>query len=129
MIKQFVLACCLGAAVTAAQAQPPQMDNAKRLEHMQTALQLSDAQVAKLKPILDSQDKERKALADKYKISEFKTFRAEMEKLRKKDREEIEKVLTPAQVAAEKELFGMRKHCGGHGRHGMHKRPDGPPPA
>ena len=124
-MKRFLLACCLGAVIITAQAQPGQPDSAKRLEFMQKSLQLTDVQVKKVKPIFDSADEQRHALEDKYKISEMKQFHADMKQLHEQTRTQLAAVLTPSQLQALDTLHKGREHMM-HRGHGPH--PDGQAP-
>jgi Spy/CpxP family protein refolding chaperone len=122
-MKRLLLACCLGAVMAAAQAQPQLPSTDQRLAHMQKSLQLTDAQTKKIKPILDTAEQQRAALADKYKISEFKDFRADAKKLQEQTRAQIATILTPAQVQA---LDAQHEHHRPHGGFGAKGGKPGP---
>lgn len=125
-MKKLLLACCLSAIAAGAHAFPPHGDRApsseQRLTYMQKSLQLSDAQVQKLKPILAASEQQRKTLEDKYKISERKEFRADMKKLHEATQTQVVAVLTPQQVQALEAQRGPHKGFRGD------RRGDGPKP-
>jgi Spy/CpxP family protein refolding chaperone len=123
-MKKLLLACCLGAAMaTTAYAEPSHPSSEERLAHMQKALQLTDAQAQKVKPILEASEQQRKALAEKYKISEYKAFREEMGKVREQTHAKLAGVLTPQQVQAMEAQREHRKHRRFHRKGGDDCKP------
>ena len=125
-MRKLLLACCLGAAVVTAYAQPqhPGPDANQRLTHMQKSLQLSNEQTQKIKPILEQSDQQRHALRDKYE-EQFKAFHTDMKNLDQQTRGQLATVLTPAQLQAFDAQREGHKHFM---RRGPGHRPGGPGP-
>ena len=126
-MKKLLLACCLGAAVVTAHAQPqhPGPDANQRLTYMQKSLQLTDEQTQKIKPILEQSAQQRHALKEKYE-EQFKAFRTDMKNQDQQTRGQLASVLTPAQMQAFDAQREAHKHflhrgpghrSGGHGPH------------
>jgi hypothetical protein len=116
-MKQLLLACCLGAAVAAAQAHPLRdghapRDPAQRVTRMQDSLQLSEAQTKQIKGIFETSAQQRKTLEQKYKIAEREAFAAELKTLREQTRAKIDGVLTAPQKKARdaQRLSQQHKH-------------------
>jgi len=129
-MKKILLACCLGAAVVAAHAQPqhPGPDEGQRLTYLQKSLQLSDDQAQKLKPILENSAEQKRAVMQKYK-PQFEAMRTDMKNVDQQTHSQLATVLTPAQLQAFDAQHEARKHFGGkHGRFGG-PRPDARPDA
>ena len=122
-MKKVLLACCLGAAVVTAYAQPqhPGPDANQRLTYLQKSLQLSNEQTQEIKPILEQSAQQRHALMKKYE-EQFKAFRADMKNQDQQTRSQLAGVLTPAQLQA----FDTQREAHKHFRRGPGHRPGGP---
>lgn len=83
----------------AAQGGPRHYDPAKRLAHMQTALNLTAEQVEQIRPILEDGAVERRAVFEKYHGQDRSRMRAEMQKLREETESALGAVLTAEQMA------------------------------
>src|SRR5690606_6502523 len=77
-------------------------------------LQLNDKQRQKIQSILEESQKQREALANKYKIAERDAYKKDLKSLHEKKQEQIKGVLTPAQLTA---LETMKQHHGKRGEH------------
>jgi histidinol dehydrogenase len=121
-MKKLLLACCLGATVATttaiAIAQPAKSDSEQRLVYMQKSLQLTDAQVQKVKPILDNSKEQRQAVVEKYK-PQFQAFHNDMKNVQDQTHAQLAGVLTPQQMQALDAQREAHKHFRGRG-HGPH---------
>ena len=120
-----ILAITMLTAVGSAHAQgtrgrdfdPDQMLD-KRLSNLTTTLDLTDGQVASLRPILSAQMEAMMAMRDQMRSSEQdrEALRSGMQALHASTAQQVQGVLTESQFQAWEE--NVKKHRKKHGRHG-----------
>ncbi|MGD9098020.1 MAG: hypothetical protein PVF97_08020 [Desulfobacterales bacterium] len=91
-------------------------DPEARLAHLQTELQLTDAQVDQIRPILETQSAKARELMDQYRGRDRRTLRSEMQKLREETRSALADVLTTEQMAQWETLVENRRRHFRRGR-------------
>lgn len=106
-LSATLLAATLGLSSLIAQDGPPPKDGgprgpgrqslAERMEQLSKELELTDAQKAQLKPIIEAELKAMKELMDNKELSR-EDRREKMQAIRKEGRTKIEAVLTKEQV-------------------------------
>lgn len=100
---------------------------AQRVERMKTELGLTDAQVERLRPIMQEHARALKALRDDESVSR-RDRRAELQKLRKAHLEQVQAILTPEQRAKAAEMRAeMRAKRERKGAAAGDRDPKGPP--
>jgi len=87
------------------------LDADQRMAQLTTQLELNDAQVEQLRPIVEEQTKRQQALFDSY-AGDRETMRAEMTKLRDETDEQFAEVLSEAQMKKYRELRQQRMRQG-----------------
>jgi periplasmic protein CpxP/Spy len=130
-MKKLLLVCCMiigVSAVSLAQGgggRPPQKTPEETLAGLKTSLTLTDAQSAKLLPILTAQKKSTDSLVAAAN-GDFQSMMPVMTAMRTKYTAQINAVLTPDQQAAYAKLMPARRGGGGGG--GMGGGGGTPPP-
>ena len=114
-------------ASVSAQQPPKPPSPAERLARMKTDLNLSDAQVQKLKPLLDANMEKMNAVRADTSLSEEQR-REKAHETRKAGGDEIMAVLNPDQKAKFEEEMKKRKKEGPPGGGGPEGQRKGPPP-
>ena len=123
-LRAIVLTCSalvLTTAPAVAQQGPGgrrMLDADQRMAQLTTQLDLDDAQVEQLRPIVEEQTKRQQALFDSYS-GDRETMRAEMSKLRDETDEQFAGVLSEQQMKKYRELRQQRMRQGrppGRGR-------------
>jgi Spy/CpxP family protein refolding chaperone len=126
--RHFALAllCVVSAAI--AQSPPHEPANGgggRQLERLTTLLDLTDAQKARVKTILEAEHAKMRAQFESAQASgtkpSFEQMRAAREQMRAETVQQLTPVLTPAQLKKFEVL--MEEH------HGQGRGPHGPPPA
>ena len=116
-LHAIALACIalvLTTAPAAAQQGPGgrrMLDADQRLAQLTTQLDLDDAQVEQMRPIVEEQTKRQQALFESYS-GDRETMRAEMTKLREETDEQFAEVLTKEQMNKYRELRQQRMRQG-----------------
>jgi Spy/CpxP family protein refolding chaperone len=87
------------------------LDADQRLAQLTTQLDLDDAQVEQMRPIVEEQTKRQQALFESYS-GDRETMRAEMTKLRDETDEQFAEVLTEEQMNKYRELRQQRMRQG-----------------
>jgi len=85
------------------QARNPHGRVEHQLQRMRETLNVTDDQVAKIKPILETRDQQLKDLRGNYSLSQGEA-RAKAAAIRKSARKQIEHILTPEQRQKQKAL-------------------------
>lgn len=123
MLAAVVL--CSSASVSAEPPKPP--SPSERLARMKTDLNLSDAQVQKLKPLLEANMEKMNALRADTSVSEEQR-KEKAHEIRKAGADEIMAVLNPDQKAKFEEEMKKRRKDGPPGGGGPEGQRKGPPP-
>ena len=102
-----------GAPPTAQQARPASGRVERQLERMSKSLNLTDDQVAKIRPILQNRNKQLEDLRAKSSLPQGYA-RAKATEVRRSSRQQIDQILTPEQKEKQKPMRrGGRQNRGG----------------
>jgi Spy/CpxP family protein refolding chaperone len=93
---------------TAQQARPPRGRVERQLQRMRETLDLTDDQIAKIRPILETRNQQLKDLRANYSLPQGEA-RAKAAEIRRSARRRIDHILTPEQRAKQKAMrWGVR---------------------
>lgn len=102
-----------GAPPTAQQARPARGQVERQLQRMSKSLNLTDDQVAKIRPILQERNKQLKDLRANSSLPQGEA-RAKAREIRKSARQQIDQILTPEQREKQKAIRrGVRQKGSG----------------
>ena len=108
-----------GAPPTTQQARPPRGRVERQLQRMSESLNLTDDQVAKIRPILQDRNKQLEDLRAESSLPQGEA-RAKAREIRKSARQQIDQILTPAQREKQKTMRrGTRPKSEGPGAGGQ----------
>lgn len=99
-MKKLMLACCLGALVSAPALANHHMDPEDKAEYLQKVLQLNAEQTKQVQQALENSHKQAEALKDKYRISQWDEYKDEKKKLKSDKHDKIAQILNPQQREA-----------------------------
>jgi Spy/CpxP family protein refolding chaperone len=91
-------------------------DPQARLAHLQTELNLTDAQVDQIRPILEAQTAKARELMVRHRGQDRRTLRTEMQALRDETRTALADVVSAEQLAQWEALVDNRRRNFRHGR-------------
>lgn len=99
-MRKLMLACCLGALVSAPALANKDMDPADKAEHLQKVLQLNDNQTQQIQQALENSHKQAEALKEKYRISQWDQYKDEKKNLKSDQHDKIGQILNEKQREA-----------------------------
>ena len=102
-----------GGPPTAQQARPARGRVERELQRMSQTLNLTDDQVAKIRPILQNRNKQLEDLRAKSSLPQGMA-RAKAREIRRSARQQVDQILTPEQIEKQKAIRrGVRQNRGG----------------